>query len=125
MGLTVALNDALFAEGQLYWDDGVRIGMYDASRLHKSLFFCFEDGQTLQQVVQRGCVALYCFGEEVLVVASALEVLSVAWGVGGGALGADGSDGVWPKQPYFWRTYLNMPPETKLKLNLQISIVVK
>ncbi|KAM6258927.1 sucrase-isomaltase, intestinal-like [Spheniscus humboldti] len=25
MGLTVALNDALFAEGQLYWDDGVRI----------------------------------------------------------------------------------------------------
>ena len=31
MGLTVALNDALFAEGQLYWDDGVRIGMYDAS----------------------------------------------------------------------------------------------
>ncbi|NWW15789.1 MGA protein, partial [Falcunculus frontatus] len=26
MGLTVALNDALFAEGHLYWDDGVRIG---------------------------------------------------------------------------------------------------
>ncbi|NWY56124.1 MGA protein, partial [Chionis minor] len=28
MGLTVALSDTLFAEGQLYWDDGVRIGMY-------------------------------------------------------------------------------------------------
>ncbi|NXT66090.1 MGA protein, partial [Chaetops frenatus] len=26
MGLTVALDDALFAEGHLYWDDGVRIG---------------------------------------------------------------------------------------------------
>ncbi|KFR15019.1 Maltase-glucoamylase, intestinal [Opisthocomus hoazin] len=29
MGLTVALNDALFAEGQLYWDDGVRIDAYE------------------------------------------------------------------------------------------------
>ncbi|NXD38427.1 MGA protein, partial [Copsychus sechellarum] len=26
LGLTVALDDALFAEGHLYWDDGVRIG---------------------------------------------------------------------------------------------------
>ncbi|NWH25903.1 MGA protein, partial [Grus americana] len=29
MGLTVALNDDLFAEGQLYWDDGVRIDAYE------------------------------------------------------------------------------------------------
>ncbi|KAM9274801.1 sucrase-isomaltase, intestinal [Cariama cristata] len=29
MGLTVALNDTLFAEGQLYWDDGVRIDAYE------------------------------------------------------------------------------------------------
>ncbi|XP_075617740.1 sucrase-isomaltase, intestinal [Balearica regulorum gibbericeps] len=29
MGLTVALNDNLFAEGQLYWDDGVRIDAYE------------------------------------------------------------------------------------------------
>lgn len=36
MGLTVALNDTLIAEGQLYWDDGVRIGMYDAFCLIKS-----------------------------------------------------------------------------------------
>lgn len=43
MGLTVALSDTLFAEGQLYWDDGVHIGMYDASCLHKILFCC-EDG---------------------------------------------------------------------------------
>uniref|UniRef100_A0A8B9D7E5 alpha-glucosidase n=1 Tax=Anser cygnoides TaxID=8845 RepID=A0A8B9D7E5_ANSCY len=28
MGLTVALNDTQMAEGQLYWDDGVRIGTY-------------------------------------------------------------------------------------------------
>ncbi|NXH98310.1 MGA protein, partial [Pachycephala philippinensis] len=28
MGLTVALDDALFAEGHLYWDDGVRIGTF-------------------------------------------------------------------------------------------------
>uniref|UniRef100_A0A8C2U6M7 alpha-glucosidase n=1 Tax=Coturnix japonica TaxID=93934 RepID=A0A8C2U6M7_COTJA len=27
MGLTAALNDSLLAEGQLYWDDGVRIGI--------------------------------------------------------------------------------------------------
>jgi len=36
MGLTVALNDSLLAEGQLYWDDGVRIGMYDVSCHHKN-----------------------------------------------------------------------------------------
>uniref|UniRef100_A0A669Q1N9 alpha-glucosidase n=1 Tax=Phasianus colchicus TaxID=9054 RepID=A0A669Q1N9_PHACC len=35
MGLTVALNDSLLAEGQLYWDDGVRIGMYNDSCHHK------------------------------------------------------------------------------------------
>ncbi|XP_058699890.1 sucrase-isomaltase, intestinal [Poecile atricapillus] len=29
MGLTVALDDALFAEGHLYWDDGVRIDAYE------------------------------------------------------------------------------------------------
>lgn len=29
MGLTVALNDSLLAEGQLYWDDGVRIDAYE------------------------------------------------------------------------------------------------
>ncbi|XP_065700522.1 sucrase-isomaltase, intestinal [Patagioenas fasciata] len=29
MGLTVALSDTLFAEGQLYWDDGVRIDAYE------------------------------------------------------------------------------------------------
>ncbi|NWS41511.1 MGA protein, partial [Probosciger aterrimus] len=29
MGLTVALNDTLIAEGQLYWDDGVRIDAYE------------------------------------------------------------------------------------------------
>ncbi|KAM6199074.1 sucrase-isomaltase, intestinal [Sarcoramphus papa] len=29
MGLTVALNDTLFAEGQLYWDDGVHIDAYE------------------------------------------------------------------------------------------------
>ncbi|KAM6305024.1 sucrase-isomaltase, intestinal [Aegotheles albertisi] len=29
MGLTVALNENLFAEGQLYWDDGVRIDAYE------------------------------------------------------------------------------------------------
>ncbi|XP_052660788.1 sucrase-isomaltase, intestinal [Harpia harpyja] len=29
MGLTVALNDTLFADGQLYWDDGVRIDAYE------------------------------------------------------------------------------------------------
>lgn len=29
MGLTVALDDALFAEGRLYWDDGVRIDAYE------------------------------------------------------------------------------------------------
>ncbi|XP_030898548.2 sucrase-isomaltase, intestinal [Melopsittacus undulatus] len=29
MGLTVALNDTLSAEGQLYWDDGVRIDAYE------------------------------------------------------------------------------------------------
>ena len=56
MGLTVALNDTLFAEGRLYWDDGVRIGMYGASCLHKILFCC-EDGRTLQEVAQRGCGA--------------------------------------------------------------------
>uniref|UniRef100_A0A8C2U2X7 alpha-glucosidase n=1 Tax=Coturnix japonica TaxID=93934 RepID=A0A8C2U2X7_COTJA len=36
MGLTAALNDSLLAEGQLYWDDGVRIGMYDVSCHHKN-----------------------------------------------------------------------------------------
>lgn len=29
MGLTVALNESQLAEGQLYWDDGVRIGTYN------------------------------------------------------------------------------------------------
>ncbi|XP_068261886.1 sucrase-isomaltase, intestinal isoform X1 [Nyctibius grandis] len=29
MGLTVALSDTLHAEGQLYWDDGVRIDAYE------------------------------------------------------------------------------------------------
>ncbi|RLV62731.1 hypothetical protein DV515_00019004, partial [Chloebia gouldiae] len=29
MGLTVALDDNLLAEGQLYWDDGVRINAYE------------------------------------------------------------------------------------------------
>ncbi|XP_052541641.1 sucrase-isomaltase, intestinal [Tympanuchus pallidicinctus] len=29
MGLTAALNDSLLAEGQLYWDDGVRIDAYE------------------------------------------------------------------------------------------------
>ncbi|XP_051482229.1 sucrase-isomaltase, intestinal [Apus apus] len=29
LGLTVALNDNQFAEGQLYWDDGVRIDAYE------------------------------------------------------------------------------------------------
>ncbi|NXQ19812.1 MGA protein, partial [Peucedramus taeniatus] len=29
MGLTVALDDALLAEGHLYWDDGVRIDAYE------------------------------------------------------------------------------------------------
>uniref|UniRef100_A0A8C3J7A0 alpha-glucosidase n=1 Tax=Calidris pygmaea TaxID=425635 RepID=A0A8C3J7A0_9CHAR len=53
MGLTVALSNTLFAEGHLYWDDGVRIGMYDASCLHKILF-CSEDGRVLQEVTQRG-----------------------------------------------------------------------
>lgn len=38
MGLTVALNDTLFADRQLYWDDGVRIGMYGAPCLHQTLF---------------------------------------------------------------------------------------
>lgn len=51
MGLTVALNDSLLAEGQLYWDDGVRIGMYDVSCHHKKLFpgvkVVWQDAQTL------------------------------------------------------------------------------
>ena len=71
------------------------------------------------------CEKLHHSGEEVLVVASALEVLSVAWDVRGGALGADGNDGLWPKQSHFWRTHPNLPSETKLKFNLQISIIVK
>ncbi|NWT12138.1 MGA protein, partial [Vireo altiloquus] len=29
MGLTVALDDSLFAQGHLYWDDGVRIDAYE------------------------------------------------------------------------------------------------
>uniref|UniRef100_A0A803W8T6 alpha-glucosidase n=1 Tax=Ficedula albicollis TaxID=59894 RepID=A0A803W8T6_FICAL len=37
MGLTVALDDALFAEGHLYWDDGVRIGTPRASSLPETL----------------------------------------------------------------------------------------
>uniref|UniRef100_A0A8C0F366 alpha-glucosidase n=1 Tax=Bubo bubo TaxID=30461 RepID=A0A8C0F366_BUBBB len=53
MGLTVALTDSLFAEGQLYWDDGVRIGMYGASCLHTTLFCC-EDGSL---DAPRGCGA--------------------------------------------------------------------
>uniref|UniRef100_A0A8B9FM50 alpha-glucosidase n=1 Tax=Amazona collaria TaxID=241587 RepID=A0A8B9FM50_9PSIT len=57
MGLTVALNDTLIAEGQLYWDDGVRIGMYDAFCLHKILFAMTMGGQALKQVAQRGCGA--------------------------------------------------------------------
>lgn len=39
MGLTVALDDALHAEGHLYWDDGVRIGTSGASSLPKTLLF--------------------------------------------------------------------------------------
>uniref|UniRef100_A0A8C0U292 alpha-glucosidase n=1 Tax=Cyanistes caeruleus TaxID=156563 RepID=A0A8C0U292_CYACU len=39
MGLTVALDDALFAEGHLYWDDGVRIGTSRAFSLLKNPFF--------------------------------------------------------------------------------------
>uniref|UniRef100_A0A8C5TYL5 alpha-glucosidase n=1 Tax=Malurus cyaneus samueli TaxID=2593467 RepID=A0A8C5TYL5_9PASS len=39
MGLTVALDDDLFAQGHLYWDDGVRIGTSGASSLPKNLFF--------------------------------------------------------------------------------------
>lgn len=50
MGLTVALSDTLFAEGRLYWDDGVHIGRY------KTLL-SWQGGQTLLQVAQRGCGA--------------------------------------------------------------------
>lgn len=39
MGLTVALDEALFAEGHLYWDDGVRIGTSGVSYLPKTLYF--------------------------------------------------------------------------------------
>ena len=37
LALTVALNDSQLAEGQLYWDDGVRIGKYQVSSLHDKL----------------------------------------------------------------------------------------
>uniref|UniRef100_A0A8C8BMQ7 alpha-glucosidase n=1 Tax=Otus sunia TaxID=257818 RepID=A0A8C8BMQ7_9STRI len=37
LALTVALNDSELAEGQLYWDDGVRIGKYQVSCLHDKL----------------------------------------------------------------------------------------
>uniref|UniRef100_A0A674GCW2 alpha-glucosidase n=1 Tax=Taeniopygia guttata TaxID=59729 RepID=A0A674GCW2_TAEGU len=48
MGLTVALDDDLLAEGQLYWDDGVRISTCRASSLPKTLFFfCCENGWVL------------------------------------------------------------------------------
>lgn len=35
LSLIVALNDSQLAEGQLYWDDGVRIGKYKNAHLHK------------------------------------------------------------------------------------------
>lgn len=48
MGLTVALDDDLLAEGQLYWDDGVRISKSRASSLPKTLFFfCCENDWVL------------------------------------------------------------------------------
>lgn len=37
LALTVALNDSQLAAGQLYWDDGVRIGKYQVSCLHAEL----------------------------------------------------------------------------------------
>ncbi|NXF02875.1 MGA protein, partial [Smithornis capensis] len=47
MGLTVALDDDLLAEGHLYWDDGVQIGMYCASCHSKTLLFCRENDITV------------------------------------------------------------------------------
>ena len=37
LALTVALNDSQLAAGQLYWDDGVRIGKYKVSCFHAKL----------------------------------------------------------------------------------------
>lgn len=47
MGLTVALDDALLAQGHLYWDDGVRIGTSGLSALPKTLFFACGNGWIL------------------------------------------------------------------------------
>lgn len=37
LSLIVALNDSQLAEGQLYWDDGVRIGKCKDAHLHKKI----------------------------------------------------------------------------------------
>ncbi|NWI99491.1 MGA protein, partial [Crypturellus undulatus] len=52
MGLTVALNDTQLAQGQLYWDDGVRISEYHGSFL-VSCSSRYESGLEIS-VVHRG-----------------------------------------------------------------------
>ncbi|NXA48925.1 SUIS protein, partial [Nothocercus julius] len=53
MGLTVALNDSQLAQGQLYWDDGVRINAYEDGAYLLTTFTANQNGLEIS-VVHRG-----------------------------------------------------------------------